>query len=57
MDSAIMQALLLYLLSRVSKFGSNGVPVILAELDGGTLTITGSMQAVLTDSGTFIIGL
>ena len=57
MDSAIMQALLLYLLSRVSKFGSNGVPVILAELDGGTLAITGSMQAVLTYSWTFIIGL
>ena len=57
MDSAIMQALLLYLLSRVSKFGSNGVAVILAELENGTLAITGSMQAVLTDSGTFIIGL
>lgn len=57
MDSAIMQALLLYLLSRVSKFGSNGVPVILAKLENGTLAITGSMQAVLTDSGTFIIGL
>ena len=56
MDSAIMQGLLLYLLSRVSKFGSNGVPVILAELENGTLAITGSMQAVLTDSGTFIIG-
>lgn len=57
MDSAIMQALLLYLLSRVSKFGSNGVPVILAELENGTLAITGSIQATLTDSGTFIIGL